>query len=84
MRRKALGLDLKAVARNFGVDPSTVGRTASLFRSTGNVQCCYPKDTHLNKKLTKPVQLTILHTVIQWPDLTQTSDEVLVLTHVLS
>ena len=28
----------------------------------------------MNKKLTKPVQLTILHTVLQWPDLTQTSD----------
>ena len=28
----------------------------------------------MNKKLTKPMQLTVLHTVLQWPDLTQTSD----------
>ena len=84
-QREALGLDLKAVARNLGVDPSTISRTASLFRSTGSVQKrCYPKDTCPNKKLTKPVQLTILHTVLQRPDiyLRELQTEVLILTGV--
>ena len=69
-QREALGLHLKAVACNLGVDPSTFSRTASLFRSTGSVQKRhYPKDARPNKKHTKPVQLTILHTVLQWPDI---------------
>ena len=67
-QREALGLSLKAVASNLGVDPSTVSRVVSLFKSTGSVQKRpYPKDARPNKKLTKTVQLTILHAALQRP-----------------
>ena len=66
-QRETLGLSLKKVASNLGVDPSTVSRVVSLFWATGSVQKRpYPKDARPNIKLTKPVQLTILHTVLQY------------------
>lgn len=69
-QREALGLDLNLVAQNLGVDRSTVSRTVSLFRTTGSVKKRpYPIDARPNKKLTKPVQLTILYTVLQRPDI---------------
>ena len=61
-----MGLGLKTVASNLGVDPSTVSRIVSLFKSTGSVQKRpYPKDARPNKMLSKTVQLTILHAVLQ-------------------
>ena len=56
------------MASNLGVDPSTVSRVVSLFKSTGTVHISpYPKDARPNKKLTKTVQLTVFHTVLRRP-----------------
>ena len=66
----ALGNNLKAVASNLGVDPSTVSRTVRCFYATGDIhKKLYPKDARPNKKLTSPVQLTILHTMLQYPEM---------------
>ena len=84
-QREALELDLKTVASNLGVHPSTVSRVVRLFRDTGSVQKRpYPQDARLNKKLTKPVQLTVLHTVLQYPGiyLSELQTEVEILTGV--
>ena len=80
-----MGLGLRTVASNLGVDPSTVSRIVSLFKSTGSVQKRpYPKDARPNKKLTKTVQLTILHEVLQRPGiyLRELQTEVFILTGV--
>ena len=37
-QREALGLETRKIAENVGVDPSTVRRTLSLFKATGDVQ----------------------------------------------
>ena len=67
-QKEGLGLSNQDIARNLGVDPSTISRVVSLFKATGNVQKTpYPKDARPNKKLTKTVELTILHTVLQRP-----------------
>ena len=69
-QRVALGYNVKAVASNLGVDPSTVSRTVRCFYATGDVhKKPYPKDARPNKKLTSPVQLTILHTMLQHPEI---------------
>ena len=84
-QREALGLNLKTVASNLGVDPSTVSRVVRLFRDTGSVEKRpYPKNSRPNKKLSMPVQLTILHTVLQYPGiyLREIQVEVYVLTGV--
>ena len=62
-----------------------MSRIVSLFKSTGSVQKRpYPKDARPNKKLTKTVQLTILHEVLQQPDiyLRELQTEVFILTGV--
>ena len=48
-QREALELDLKTVAGNLGVHPSTVSRVVRLFRDTGSEQkrIC-PSQTHVN------------------------------------
>lgn len=67
-QREGLGLTFKTVGQNLGVDQSTVSRVVSLFKATGSVQKRpYPNDARPSKKLSKPVQLTILHTVLQCP-----------------
>ena len=84
-QREALGLSLQTVASNLGVDSSTVSRVVSLFKSTGSVQKrLYPKDARPNKKLTKTVQLTILHAALQRPGiyLRELQTEVFILTGV--
>ena len=35
-QREGLGLDLKTVSNNLGVDPSTVSRIIRLFKETGS------------------------------------------------
>ena len=73
------------MATNLGVDPSTVSRVVSLFKSTGTVhKRPYPKDARPNKKLTKTVQLTIFHAVLSRPGiyLDELRTEVFVLTGV--
>lgn len=84
-QREALGLKLATISDNLGVDPSTVSRTVSIFRESGDVgKRQYPKEARPNKKLTSPVQLTILHTVLQHPDyyLHEIQNEVCILTGV--
>ena len=69
-QRVALGYGVKAVASNLGVDPSTISRIVRSFHATGDVQKKpYPKDARPNEKLASPVQLTILHTVLQHPEM---------------
>ena len=69
-QRVALGHNNKTVASNLGVDPSTVSRAVSCFYTTGDVKKKpYPRYARPNKKLTSPVQLTILHTVLQHPEM---------------
>lgn len=83
-QKEALGWDFKTVACNLGVDPSTVSRVVNLFRHTGTVEKrIYPLDAcRPNKKLSKPVQLTILHTILKYPGiyLSELQAEVHVLT----
>lgn len=69
-QREALGLTLDQVAGNLGVDPSTVSRIARNFEVSGSVQKkTYPKNARPNKKLTKPVQLVIFHTLVKKPQM---------------
>ena len=67
-QKEGLGLSNQGIARNLGVDPSTIGRVFSLFKATGSVQKrCYPIDARPNRKLTKMVELAILHTTLRLP-----------------
>ena len=85
MAERGVEVSLQVVANNLGVDPSTVSRVVSLFKATGSVQkrLC-PKDARPNKKLSKTVQLIILHTVLQQPGiyLRELQMEVLILSGV--
>ena len=84
-QKEGLGLCNQDVASNLGVDPSTVSRVVSLFKATGSVQKRpYPKDARPSKKLTKTVELMILHAVLQRPGiyLRELQTEVFVLTGV--
>lgn len=68
-QRVALGLTYQEVAKNLGVDKSTVYRTTQIFLSTGNVaKKPYPKEK-CARKLTLPAQLLVLHLVIDKPSL---------------
>ena len=67
-QREALGFSLQKVARSLGVDPSTASRVTSLFKPMGSVEKRpYPKDCQPKKKLSKTVQLAVLHSVLQRP-----------------
>ena len=69
-QRVALGISIRAVANNLHVDLSTVRRIVNNFYVTGDDQKrSYPKDARPNKKLTATVQLTILHTMLQHPQM---------------
>lgn len=66
-QREALGLSYHEVAKNLGVDMSTIRRTLKIFKTTGNVRKRpYPKE-RCTRKLTLPAQLLILQLVIQKP-----------------
>jgi transposase len=55
------------IARNLGVDRSTVSRTVNIFRETGGVsKKKYPKDTHY-RKLTTPAEMLILNLILKKP-----------------
>ena len=55
------------VAKNLGIDKSTVCRIASLFRTTGSVSSKqYPKEKAF-RKLTAPAQLAVLNFVVENP-----------------
>ena len=63
----ALGLKQSQIAANLGVDTATVCRMLARFRESGVVG----KKTHLVprvfKKLTAPLELTVLHLVLNRP-----------------
>jgi len=63
-QRQALGY---TVAKNLGVDKSTLYRTLQLFESSGSVEKGkYPKENAF-RKLTTPAQLLILNLVVEKP-----------------
>jgi len=63
----ALGFSELRIAGNLGVDRSTVSRTIQLFLATGSVEKKnYPKHKAF-RKLTTPVKLLILNSVVKWP-----------------
>lgn len=67
MQSLALGYGHLTVARNVGVDASTVGRIVNKFNSTGTVnKKLYPKHRSYSK-ISTPVELTIIHTVLSKP-----------------
>jgi len=55
------------VASNLNVDKSTVWRTVQLFNATGNVAKKTRSSSSPAQKLTKPVELSILHIVLRHP-----------------
>ncbi len=69
------------IGENLSVDPSTVCRTLSVFKQTGSVCKKYPAERAF-KKLTKPLQLMILHLVLELPGiyLREISDELMRIT----
>ena len=67
-QREVLGLKLTTISTNLGVDPSTISRTVRGFRQNGSVsKRPYPKDARPSKKMTKSVELTLLHIVLKNP-----------------
>lgn len=63
----AQGYNYQTIARNLGVDASTVWRTVNTFNSTGTVNTKqYPKSRSYSK-LSTPVELTIIHIVLSKP-----------------
>ena len=70
-QREVQGLTLERVACNLSVDVSTVHRIVKKFEETGSVS--KKKYSIVNRqqlqKLTKPVQLTVLHLVLQRPSI---------------
>ena len=55
------------VAKNLGIDKSTVSRIAGLFRTTGSVSSKqYPKEKEF-RKLTAPAQLAVLNFGVENP-----------------
>ena len=66
-QREVLGYKYERVASNLNVDLTTVWRVVKLFKETGNVKKkVYPKDK-ASRRLTTPLELTVLHIVLQHP-----------------
>ena len=64
---EGLKLTYTQVAKNLGVDKSTVSRIQQRFMITGSLsRKSYPKDQAF-RKITMPVQLLILHLVVDKP-----------------
>ena len=64
---QALSLPSATVARNLGVDISTVRRTVNIFERTGQVdKRAYPSGRAFTV-ITEPVQLYILHMLLDRP-----------------
>ena len=66
-QREGVGLTVEQVAKNLGVDKSTVSRTCSKFVTTGSFsKKSYPKD-RAYRKVTSAVQLLLLHLLLEKP-----------------
>ena len=64
---EALGLKSSEVAVNLGVDHTTVWRTVTLFRDTGDVQKkSYPRSSIVTK-LTPTIEYIIVHQTLKRP-----------------
>ena len=66
-QREALNLSVREVAGNLCVDPSTVSRITTLFRTTGDVaKKPYPSE-RASRKLTEPVQFFVIYLILDRP-----------------
>ena len=66
-QREGLGMKCTDVAVNLGIDPTTVWRRVSLFRSTGSVQKkSYPRDKSFTV-LSPALKSTIVYLVLMHP-----------------
>ena len=63
----ALGLKQRDIAANLGVDSATVCQTLARFRESGTVSKKNHPVPRVFKKLTAPLELTILHLVLERP-----------------
>ena len=70
-QREVQGLTLERVAWNLSVDVSTVHRIVKKFEETGSVskKKYSVANRHQLQKLTKAVQLTVLHLILQRPSI---------------
>ena len=66
-QREAMNLSVREVAGNLCVDPSTVSRITTLFRTTGNVaKKPYPSE-RASRKLTEPAQFFVVYLILDRP-----------------
>ena len=65
-QKEVQGLTCKQIGENLSVDRSTVCRTVSVFKQTGSVCRKYPVERAF-RKLTKPLQIIVLHLVLERP-----------------
>lgn len=66
-QKHVLGYTYQTVATNLNVDKATVWRTVKLFNETGQVsKRAYPRE-QAYRKLTQPLELMILHLVLDRP-----------------
>ena len=66
-QRQALQISAQQVAKNLGVDLSTVYRINQLFDTTGSVtKAAYPTERAF-RKLTTPAQLFVIHLLLDRP-----------------
>ena len=66
-QKEVLGLSYKEIGNHLNVDPSTVCRTVHIFHQTGGVsKRKYPRERAC-RKLTKSLELYILHLVLNRP-----------------
>ena len=66
-QKEVLGLSYQEIGSHLNVDPSTVCRTVHIFHQTGGVcKKKYPRERAF-RKLTKPLELYILHLVLNRP-----------------
>ena len=66
-QKEVLGLSYKEIGNHLNVDPSTVCRTCHIFQQSGAVsKRKYPRGRTF-RKLTKPLELYVLHLVLSHP-----------------
>ena len=66
-QRLGMGLSLKMIGENLGVDQSTVHRTVELFLKLGDVEKKKYEGNNVRRKVTDEVRYFIIHTVLDNP-----------------
>ena len=66
-QRLGMGLSLKMIGENLGVDQSTVHRAVELFLKTVNVEKKKYEGNNLARKVTDEVRCFIIHAVLDNP-----------------